>query len=154
VANFTFTIDTENPEDVRLVEAFLELMHPDQDDDVVRETMPTSVVADESVDADAIAWQMVDTLYGRFGSKSREYVLTAAQVAKRDGSFTLESLAKEIGVTREIVRRWRYGLGRSLKRIKRDMPTAPPLFTGNWDGKRQVYTMQPEVRDAILARYA
>ena len=96
---------------------------------------------------------MVTTLWGRCGEKNRLHIRTLAELDARDGCFTIESLADKLGESPEAVRRWRQNLGRSLKRIEKEMPTAPPLFDQEWDSAqgRVVYTVRPEVRDAILA---
>lgn len=139
------TFDTTNEDDLALVEELIAIQRE-------RLTKPGPIDTNQERGESSTAERMVATLWGRFGEKNRRYVRTAAELEAREGSFTLDTLAAELGVTREAIGRWKYGLGRSLKRIAREMPDAPPLFITTWDGSHQTYTLDPGVREAVLAQ--
>jgi hypothetical protein len=141
------TFDPTNAEDVALVEQILAMER-----ERFARPGPPNIGEPQEAELSSTAGAMVSTLWGRFGEKNRRYVHSAAELEQREGSFTLDTLAHDLGVTRDEIGRWKYGLGRSLKRIAREMPDAPPLFHAEWDGEHQVYTMDPAVREAVLAQ--
>ncbi len=155
------TFDTDDPSDVVLVRTIVREL--DGPNGAPLSPKPTdgapegdaaetsgSVEADDLSREVAEAKAMVDKLYERFGKKNRDLVRMAAELVQRDGSFTLETLAAEENLTPAQARSWKFGLGRSLKRIAKEMPTAPPLFEKRWNGKQNVYTMPPAVIQAVL----
>src|SRR5687767_12827744 len=118
------TFDTDVPSDVEMVRAVLrELDGPDggpQSPTPYDGARTSDKVDDDSASHEvADAKAMVDKLYERFGPKNRDLVRMAAELVQRDGSFTLEKLAEEEGLTPAQARSWKFGLGRSLNRIER-----------------------------------
>jgi predicted transcriptional regulator len=64
--------------------------------------------------------------------------------------YTLDEIAAEAGTTKEAVAQWRFGFGRSLKRLARDMPAAPQLFEqAIGTAPRMSTSLRPELIEAI-----
>src|SRR5689334_5104100 len=149
------TFDPANAEDVDLVEAVLARRRQQLNGSaVLHELLGIGEAALRAANGESgdgvladLAEQMVRTLWGRCGEKSRQHIHAIAVLAERDGSFTIESLAEEVSESYEAARRWRHGFGRSLKKIGEDLPDAPPLFDREWDHVKghNVYTVRPEV---------
>jgi hypothetical protein len=65
----------------------------------------------------------------------------------------MEQVAQGLGVPAKTVRSWHRNLGRTLRQVDEVMPE-PEFLPGRWDGERNQYRFQPEVRAAILDRAA
>jgi hypothetical protein len=145
------TIDTADDVKVlRAARAFLDGLLGDSVDPDDTNDEPPRPEGDPSANG-SVAEDMVRRLWSRTGAKTHKYLTECARLAEA-GQFDLEALGQATGDGYDAARKWRYGLGRSLKKIASEMPSAPPLFNGHWDGTKQVYTMRPEVAASILGQ--
>jgi hypothetical protein len=135
----SLTVNTDDPSELRAARAYIDVRLKALDG-----------TADTEPDSESAAYDLVKVLWPRIGTKSRGHVKAMARVGERKDEFDLQDLAGEVGGSYETVRRWRYGFGRSLKKLAADHPGAPALFDSYWAGDRQVYRMRPEVRKVVL----
>lgn len=143
------TIDTsDDPKVLRAARAFIDELLSDSEGPDDTNDEPSRPADDASANG-SVAEDMVRRLWSRTGTKTRKYLKACASLAEA-GQFDLEALGQATGDGYDAARNWRYGLGRSLKKIASEMPSAPPLFNDHWDGSKQVYTMRPEVAASIL----
>lgn len=67
-----------------------------------------------------------------------------------DGArFTWDGVAADMDRPVQTVKSWYRSVSKSLNRFRRDHPSAPPLLAGQWDGTRNVYTVDPRWRAAL-----
>jgi hypothetical protein len=70
------------------------------------------------------------------------------------GSFVWEEVAAGMNEKLETVKSWHRSVSKPLNRLGREFPGAPPLLSGQWDGKRNHYTLNSEWVDAIKKTWA
>ena len=66
------------------------------------------------------------------------------------GSFTWEDVAAGMNVRLETVKSWHRSLSKPLNRLAREFPGSPEFMTGQWDGKRNHYTLNAEWVQAVV----
>lgn len=100
-----------------------------------------------SGDPSAAADQTARELYNNLGHETWRLLHTSADRFEAKQEFTLADLADALNTPIETVRAWHRAASKVINRVS---PEAPVL-DHYWDGKRQQYWLEPEMRRAILA---
>lgn len=97
--------------------------------------------------------EMARRLRGRAGPDLQNLVLWLVKHYPQ-GSFIWEEVAAGMNVKLETVKSWHRSVSKPLNRLGREFPGAPSLLSGQWDGKRNHYTLTREWVDAIQKTWA
>jgi hypothetical protein len=148
--NITIQVDTKSQADLAESRDFLDQLLAGGG----RGESPSRAEAEQESEGASLisdpAQQAVDDLWNRVGPDGRNLVITAAAI---DGRFTLTDVAKVLDEdVSTIVSRFA-NLGRSLKRIKEQVPAAPDFFVeAQKTAEGWTFLMPQSIRDAVTQK--
>lgn len=105
--------------------------------------------ATEPRDPREAATRKAAELANNLGDKTWDLLYVGARRSDNNEEFTLANLAEALGVPIETAKAWHRAASKVINRVNKTMPT-PEVFNAYWDGAQQVYSMDPQLRRAII----
>jgi hypothetical protein len=139
MATLTFTADPTDPTELDAVMAAVQSLRAR-----ITNQVAAPVAAAPAPTGD-LAENLILAVKSRVGPKIRTMLVAEAKLSEK-GDYTMSDLAQATSQTPVQVRSHRGNLGRSLVRVKRDVPGAPEIWL--WNGAR--VRMPEDIRKAVL----